>query len=528
MKEMKEIHGQLTRLSPHLSPSHLTFLNSRLLFFAATSNSGSLIYAQRIFRLIQNPNLFMYNAIIRAYACDIQNHISFHSLFLYKRMRYQNITPDSITINFLLKDCVKRTHNISGELIHSHVVKFGLCRDVYVQNGLIRFYAECGGIFYALKLFDDMPNRDIVSCNTIIIGCLREGEVDLALDLFMKMEEKNVITWNSIITGFVQGGRPKEALILFDEMKELADHGGGLYNSVVHPDKITVACVLSACASVGAISHGESVHGYLKRSCLECDVVIGTALLDMYGKCGCIEKAMEIFKWMPIKDVLAWTAMISAYALHGYGEEAFETFREMVQTEIRPNAVTFVALLTACSHSGMVDQGRFCFDAMKYVYGIQPKVQHYACLIDILGRACLFEEAERVIRSMPMEPDVYVWGALLGCCQMHGNVELGEKVAKCLINLEPLNHAFYVNLCDVYAKAGKLDSFKIVRSMMKDKGIKKLVPGCSMTEIDGVIHEFSVKGSPGVQMEDILNVITSLSYEMKFNGTHFSESLVQG
>lgn len=248
---------------------------------------------------------------------------------------------------------------------------------------------------------------------------------------------------------------------------------------------------------------------------MECDMVIGTALVDMYGKCGCVERAFEVFNGMPKKDVLAWTAMISAFALHGHGEEAFKLFANMEAVGVRPNSVTFVGLLSACAHAGLVEKGRWCFDTMRRVYGIEPQVQHYACMVDILARAGQFVEAEDLIRGMPMEPDVFVWGALLGGCQLHGNVELGEKIAENLICLEPQNHAFYINLCDVYAKAGRFDDLKRIRALMKDKEIRKPVPGCSMIEVDGIVHEFSMKGSPEVPiMEAIKNVLMVLSLEM--------------
>lgn len=320
------------------------------------------------------------------------------------------------------------------------------------------------------------------------------------------------MSWNSIITGFVQGGRAKEAVEFFQEMQSLSG------DDVVRPDKITIASVLSACANLGAIDLGNWVYGYLMRSGLECDVVIGTALVDMYGKCGCVDRAYSVFKEMPKKDTMAWTAMISVFALHGYAKEAFNTFEEMESECVKPNHVTFVGLLSACAHSGFVEKGRWCFDMMRRVYLMEPQVHHYACMVDILSRAGLFDEAEGLIRSMPMKPDVFVWGALLGGCQMHGNVELGEKIALYLIDLEPLNHVFYMNLCDIYAKAGKYDDVKRIRVLMKERSIKKEMPGCSLVEVDGTVHEFSVTGSPEVVIEELAWVLNEISNLMKNEG----------
>ncbi|KAI8031183.1 Pentatricopeptide repeat-containing protein [Camellia lanceoleosa] len=510
MRQLKQIHSQIIT-SPYLPETDRYFLISRLLFFCAISDSGCLSYATHVFRLLHNPNLFVYNAMIRAYASKINNgdrSNSCQALVLYKQMLCNGIEPDCLTFPFLLKDCSTRTDYGTGRSIHGHAIKYGFHNDIFIQNSLISLYSACGFCNSARKIFDEMSSRDIVSWNSIIIGCLRSGDLDSALDLFKRMKRRNIITWNSIITGFVQGGCPKEAIEIFHEMQILGD-------DMVRPDKITIASVLSACASLGAIDQGNWVHSFLKRSGVECDIAIGTALVDMYGKCGCIDTAFEVFKEMPKKDILAWTAMISVFALHGYGKEAFDLFAEMEALGVRPNPVTFIGLLSACAHSGLVEKGQWCFEMMKRVYSIEPQVQHYACMVDILSRAGLFDAAKELIRNMPMEPDVFVWGALLGGCQMHGNVDLGEKVAQYLIDLEPLNHAFHVILCDIYAKAGRFDDVKRIRAFMNDRVITKAVPGCSMIEIDGIVHEFSARGSPEVALEDIKCVLNWLSDGMK-------------
>ncbi|XP_047967581.1 pentatricopeptide repeat-containing protein At5g66520-like [Salvia hispanica] len=508
-RHLNQIHSHIIA-SPHLSTDDRSFLISRLFFYLCTA-SHSLQYANKLFNFFEKPSLYIYNAMIRANATNIKEPTSRECLALYKEMMASGVVPDCITLPFLLKECSKRFDGPTGRAVHVHIVKFGYEGDVYVQNALINTYSECGGLEDARKVFDGMPNRDVVSWNSMIVGCLRNGEVDSALELFKGMEErKNIITWNSVITGLAQGGRAKEALDVFHEMQNS--------ENVVRPDKITVASALSACASLGAIDHGKWVHSYLERSGIECDMVIGTALVDMYGKCGYVNRALEVFNGMRGKDFLAWTAMISVLALNGYGEEAFEVFEEMVAAGVRPNAVTFVGLLSACAHSGLVQKGRQCFDSMKRDYHIEPQVEHYACMIDILGRAGLFTEAQDVINSMPMRPDAFVWGALLGACQLHGNVRLGEKVAMLLIELEPQNHAYYIILCDLYAKAGRFDDQKRIRSMMKGLNVRKTVPGSSMVEVDGVVCEFSIKGSPEMPISNLQSVVVLLSSEMSREG----------
>ncbi|KZV51894.1 pentatricopeptide repeat-containing protein-like [Dorcoceras hygrometricum] len=521
IKEISQIHSQIVT-SANLSSADRSFLVSRLLFFLCTVSNAphSLDYAKKIFNLVPKPSLFMYNAMIRSNSVKINEPLWCESLVLYKALLHDDISPDCITFPFVLKECAKRVDANIGRSIHAHVVEFGCDFDVYVQNSLINLYTQCGILEDAGRVFDEMFNRDVVSWNSIIVGFLRGGELDKALVLFRQMKErKNIITWNSMITGLVQGGRSKEALEIFHEMQVLDDN-----KDLVLPDKITVASMLSACASLGAIDHGRWLHSYLERSGIECDMVIATALVDMYGKCGSIERAFDVFHAMPKRDVLAWTAIISTLALHGFGNEACAIFEEMVATGVRPNAVTFVALLTACAHSGLVEKGRLCYDVMRQDYCIEPEVQHYACMVGILGRAGLFSEAEEIIRNMPMKPDFFVWGALLGGCQLHGNVKLGERVSRFLIELEPENHAFYANLCDVYSKAGKFNDLKRIRSLMKAQEIQKTVPGCSMIEVDGVVYEFSVKGSPGLLMDVPKSLLVVLSNEMKFE-SYSSNSL---
>ncbi|XP_012090365.2 pentatricopeptide repeat-containing protein At5g66520 [Jatropha curcas] len=512
--QLKQIHAHILTCPNYIQQEH--FLISRLLFFTALSDSGSLSYSSEIFRSIKNPNVSIYNIMIRAYASKIDGDYDTHlcrAIVLYKQMLTHGVSPDCLTFPFLVKECTRSVAVGTGGGIHGQVSKLGFCTDLFVQNSLISFYSACGLVKSARKLFDEMSNRDVVSWNSMIIGSLRNGSLDEALNLFQHMDKRNIITWNSIITGFVQGGRPKEALEFFYDMQCLSDE-----INMVRPDKITIASVLSACAYLGAIDHGKWVHNYLRRNGVECDKVIGTALIDMYGKGGGLERAYEVFREMPEKDTLAWTAIISVFALHGYGKKAFDIFKEMEAKGVKPNHVTFVGLLSACAHSGLVEIGRWCFDVMKRIYLIEPQVHHFACMVDMFGRAGLFEEAVALIRNMPMDPDVFVWGALLGGCQMHGNVQLGERVAQCLINLEPRNHAFYLNLCDMYAKAGRYNDVKRIRASMKEQGIKKEIQGCSMIEVNGIVYEFSVMGSPDVVMEELLCLLIALTNEMKIKG----------
>ncbi|XP_031391501.1 pentatricopeptide repeat-containing protein At5g66520-like [Punica granatum] len=518
VRELKQIHTQLVK-SLSITESDRGFLVNRLLFVGALSSLQSLTYAANVFNSIKNPNLSAYNIMIRAFASkhgSDDGEDQSLGLGLYKRMLFEGIAPDCLTFPFLLKERANVSDTSRGRIVHGHVVKFGLDKDIFVNNNMISMYSSHGAfVDCARKVFDAMPERDVVSWNSVIVGYLRAGDLDSASELFGRMKGRNIITWNSIITGFVQGGRPREALQLFQEMQTTG-------YEAVKPDKITMASILTACASLGALDHGKWVHNFLRKTGIECDLVIGTALIDMYGKCGSVDRAVEIFRAMPVRDNLAWTAMISVFALHGLCEEAFRFFEEMQALGLKPNHVTFVGLLTACAHSGSVERGRWCFDAMRCIYKIKREVRHYACMVDLLSRAGLFKEAEGLIGTMPVEPDVFVWGALLGGCLVHGNVDVGERVAKHLIKIEPANHVFYANLCDLYARAGRIGDVKRIRALMRARGIQKEVPGCSMIEIDGIVREFSVRGSAkSMIMEELFWFLNRLGDEMKIGeNTH--------
>ncbi|EPS64702.1 hypothetical protein M569_10080 [Genlisea aurea] len=475
IKQLNQIYSHVTT-SPILSSRDRSFLLSRLFLSICTlTHSPSLCYANKIFNRTPNPTIYMYNAMIRANATKTRHPDSCECFVLYKQMVGNGLVPDCVTFPFVLKECWRRFDLVAGRSLHDHLVKFGYETNVFVQNGLIRLYSECRVLEDAWKVFDEMSNRDVVSWNSIIAGYLRSGNLDSALGLFRRMNQrKNIITWNSVITGLVQCGRAKEALGFFHEMQVSENE-----NNAVKPDKVTVASAISACASLGAIDQGKWMHSYLKRRGMECDLVMGTALVDMYGKCGFVEKAFQVFDGMKNKDVLSWTAMISAFALHGNGSKAFELFEQMEMAGVKPNAVTYVSALSACSHSGLVEKGRWYFDRMTRVHHIMPLLEHYACMISMFGRAGLFNEAEQFIRSMPIEPDIFIWGSLLGACQQHGNVTLGVKIAQRLIELEPHNHAFYIVLCDLYSKSERFDDQKRIRGLMEGQEIKKSVPGSS-------------------------------------------------
>lgn len=305
------------------------------------------------------------------------------------------------------------------------------------------------------------------------------GHVDKARRLFEQMNRKDVVAWSAMISGYSQARRCKEALGVFHDM-QMAN---------VVPNEVTMVSVLSCCAVLGALETGKWVHLYVKKKRMELTITLGTALMDFYAKCGLIENAVEVFKKMPLKNVFSWTVLIQCLASNGQGERALETYYIMREKNIEPNDVAFIAVLSACSHVGMVDEGRELFVSMSRDFDLEPRMEHYGCMVDILGRAGLVEEAYQFIKNMPIPPNPVIWRTLLAACRAHKNVKVGEESLKNLVTLEPMHSGDYILLSDIYASVGRCEDALRVMNQMREQGIKK-TPGCSLIELDGEIYEF--------------------------------------
>ncbi|KAK1407332.1 hypothetical protein QVD17_38946 [Tagetes erecta] len=335
-------------------------------------------------------------------------------------------------------------------------------------NAMISGYVECEKVDLARKFYDSMPQRNSISCITMIGGYSKCGDVVSARELFSEMGMKDHLLYNAMIACYTKNGRPKEALQLFDEMLKLN----------VHVDKMTLAAVISACSQLGDLSFGSWIHEiYMKQIRISMDDHLLTALIDLYAKCGSIDKAFDLFHNLHKKDVVAYTAMILGCGINGKEHVAIKLFDEMMESKIRPNLVTFSGLLTALSHVGMVEESYHCFNSMKR-YGLVPTPDHYSLMVEILGRAGRLEEAHNLIKSMPMLPHSGVWGALLLACSTHNNVELGEIAAKHCFELEADSSGYGSLLANIYASVGRWEDAKRLRKSIHEKGLVK-VPGSS-------------------------------------------------
>lgn len=443
---------------------------------------GEMDYARRLFDEMHKPRIFIWNTVIRGY---VKNDLCIEAICLYQQMRKLGVRPDNFTFPFVLKACAELVNFWVGLEVHAHIAKFGLAFDTIVRTELMVMYAKFGEFGSADYVFESMRCRDLVS-------------------------------WNALIAVYVQEGHADKALNVFDRMKSLG----------VKPHLVTLASVLSACAYLGSLEYGIKLHRQIIDRELETNVFVNNALLDMYAKCGNMDMAHRIFSAMPQRNVVSWSTMIGGYAINGESEKAFSLFSEMQSERVQPNHVTLLAVLTACTHSGLVSQGWSYFEYMtRPNSGIQPRIEHYACMVDLLGRSGYLQEAYNFIRCMPIEPDPGIWGALLSACTIHQNIELGQSVADQLFCLAPESASYHVLLSNIYAAAGRWGDVEKVRQRMKDNGVRK-VAAYSSVESNGVVHVFHSGDRLHPQSERIYEMLEELLKHLRYIGYVPKTSLV--
>ncbi|KAJ0982939.1 hypothetical protein J5N97_011194 [Dioscorea zingiberensis] len=502
MKQLRQIHGHAITSGAMLD----NFVASRILSFSALSPCGSLSYARLLFSHLRKPDTFTFNTLLRAYvsSADPLAGLLFYMEALESSALHR---PDNHSFALLLKACSEAPSLSLGVMVHAQAIKFGWGSLVSVQNFLVHMYGSCGEIGMARLAFDGIVECDDASMNMMLGGLMKCGCFEDARQLFDGMSERDVVTWSVMINGLVQSSRFKEGLEIFRRMLE----------EKVEPNESVLVNVLTACAHLGAMEQGMWVEKYLKRKSIKLTVRLGTALVDMYLKCGNVEKAYEIFTRMEEKNVLAWTAMIGGLAINGRGKDALQLFSQMEMEEVSPNEVTFIGVLNACSHSGLVADVLKYFNSMTEVYKVKPNVQHYCCLVDLYGRCGMLDKAEEVIRKMPMKPNSAVWGALLSSCRIHGNSLLGEVVGRKLIELEPNNSGRYVLLSNLYAANGRWDDVAELRRVMKENGVMKM-PGSSFIDLKGHVHEFIAGDNVHPQSKEIYTMLSEMTKKLRLAG----------
>ncbi|KAF5193466.1 Pentatricopeptide repeat-containing protein [Thalictrum thalictroides] len=474
----RNAHLQCLKLGFH---SYLFLSNAFIRMYGSCADFTS---ARRVFDEMSHRDLVSWNSLICGYS---QNYQFQPVLALFRAMQIQGIKSDAVTMVKVVLACTHLGDSQFADSVVNYIESNNVKIDVYLGNTLIDLYKCRGSVESARNVFDQMPEKNIVSWNTMIVAYAKAGNLIAARELFEDMPVKDVISWTSMINAYSQSNKFSDALVLFREMMV----------AKVKPDEITVTSVLSACAHLGTLDFGKSVHEYISAHNIKADIHLGNSLIDMYFKCGCMENALDVFKDMREKDAVSWNSVITGLAVNGYAKDALSCFSDMLREGVQPSDVTFVGVLVACTHAGLVDEGLQYFESIEKVHRIQPTMKHYGCVVDMLSRSGFLDKAYEFIMSIPVRLDANVWRILLSACKLHDNVVLAETALKKLLELDPSNSGNYVLLSNIYADADRWDDAVTVRKLMKETGVQK-APGCSSIELDDSVHAFRTQAlNPG-------------------------------
>lgn len=512
--------------------------------------NGMVSEARKIFDSMPQRNVVSWTSIVRGY---VQEGLVSEAESLFMQMPEKNVVSWTVMLGGLIQE---RRIDEARQLFNTMPVK-----DVVATTNMIAGYCQEGCLVEARHLFDEMPRRNVISWTAMVSGYAQNGHVDVARKLFEVMPEKNEVSWTAMLTGYTQCGRIGEAAEVFkampiksvpacnamiigfsqsaevDEAKrvfdQISEKDSGTWSAMIKcyernglelealklfasmqregisADFPSMISILSVCATLATLDHGRQVHARLVKFQFNCDVFVASVLITMYVKCGDLVKAKRVFNRFNPKDIVMWNSIITGYAQHGLAEESLQVFYEMCSTGVAPDGVTFVGVLSACSYTGKVKEGNDIFESMKSKYLVEPSVEHYACMVDLLGRAGLLTEAMNLIKTMPMEADAIIWGSLLGACRMHMNLDMAEIAAKKLVELEPTNAGPYILLSNLYASRGRWADVAGLRSRMRLRNVSKS-PGCSWIEVEKSVHMFT--GGESVAHPDHLVIVKMLEY----------------
>ncbi|KAK2381466.1 pentatricopeptide repeat-containing protein [Trifolium repens] len=521
---------------------------------------------------IHTPNTRLFNKLITSFSTIYHPQTP---LLCYAKMREMGVEPDKHTFPLLLKMFSKSCVFHDPFMVYVQILKFGFGFDCFVGNALISAFGYCGFMKSACRVFDESPEKDIVAWTSLINGYVRnelsgealkcfvemrlngalidgvtvasvlraaamvgdvcfgkcihgvyvetgrvilDGSVYCALvDMYFKcghcedackvfgeMPYRDVVSWTVLVAGFVHCNKYQDALCAFQSM--LLDN--------VKPNEFTLTSVLSACAHAGALDQGRLVHRYIECNEVNLNAVLGTALVDMYAKCGCIDGALRVFENLQVKNVHTWTAMINGLAVHGDALGALHGFSRMLESGLRPNAVTFLGVLGACSHGGFVDEGKRLFEMMRHTYHLNPNVEHYGCMVDLLGRAGHLEDAKQIIDNMPMKSSPGILAALLGACVSHRDFVMGKHIGNILVNLQLDHNTGYALLANLYSMCQNWEAAAQVRKLMKGMQVEK-IPGYSWIEVAGSIHEFKAFDHSHSELSGVYLMLENLILQLK-------------
>ncbi|XP_052626177.1 putative pentatricopeptide repeat-containing protein At5g08490 [Lactuca sativa] len=491
LKFGKQIHGYIIR---HFNLYNMTSVSNSLINFY--SKCGDLVSAFHTFSLIQTKDLISWNSILLTLA-EGQLVVDFldqlHSMFM------EGVKPDSITIitTLQLRGMVKEAHGFS---LRSHLLLNS--KEPTLGNALIDAYSKSENMEYALKVFKNLSTRNIITSNSLLSGYVNSGSHEDASIIFKNMIERDLTTWNLMIRVYAEHGYTDEAVNLLHELQ----------NHEIKPDSMTIMSILPVVNQMVSMDMVKQCHGYVVRACFQ-DVQLKGALLDSYSKCGSINYACKIFETSVYKDLVMFTSMVGGYSMHGMGEEALRVYFQMLENGGKPDHVVITSVLSGCSHAGLVDQGLKIFDSIDHVHGLQPTMEQYVCVVDLLARNGRINEAYSFIKNMAVEPNANVWGALLGACKNHDDVEMGCVVSDHLLGIEDNNMGNYVVMSNIYAAKDKWDEVLEIRKLMKRKDLKKPA-GCSWIEVDGRKNVFIAGDTSHPLRTSIVNMLENFDKQV--------------
>ncbi|KAL5582246.1 hypothetical protein UlMin_014688 [Ulmus minor] len=499
----KKLHAAL--ITSGLVALSDSFLRNALLHFYA--GCGSVSAARKLFDEIPNSHkdTVDWTTLMSSYA---RYGIPGNGLRLFIEMRRQDVRVDDVALVCVFNACARSGNVGVGVQGHGLLAKMGWSSSVKVCNAAMDMYVKSGLLGEARRVFEGMGEWSVVSWTVILDGSIKLESVESGRLVFDAMPDRNEVAWTIMVVGYVGNGLTREGFSLLGQM---VGCGFGL-------NYVTLCSFLSASVQSGDLTMGRWVHVYaLKTMERKIDIMVETALVDMYAKCGRIDTAMRVFEHMPRRNVVAWNAMLSGLAIHGRGKLVLDLFSQMIK-EAKPDDLTFTSLLSACSHSGLVEEGHHYFHNLELSYGIAPKIEHYACMVDLLGRAGRLEEAEALIKKMPMPPNEVVLGSLLGSCSIHGKLQLGERILQELVQMDPHNTENHILLSNMYALGGKQDKANSLRLVLKNRGIRK-VPGMSSIHVGGQAHQFGAgdKSHPRtpeiyIMLDEMIKKLRSAGY----------------
>lgn len=568
----KQIHGYVIRNSVE---SDFLICNSLISMYSKNDN---LELARAVFDIMGNRNLSSWNSIISSYTaaacldyalelfhemetsnvkpdvvtwnCLLSGHFYRGShrevLNILKKMQVSGYKPNSRSITTVLQAVSELRSQNFGKEIHCYVIRNRLDYDLHVGTSLLDMYVKNDDFTSAQDFFDGMKKRNIFAWNSLISGYSFKGNFERAVSLLNQMREAgikpDIVTYNSMISGYSMAGCIKEALVMIRDIKTLGlnpnvvswtalisgcsqqgYHKDALefciqmQHESIKPNSTTILSLLQACTGISSLQKGREIHSFSIKTGYVEEEFVKTALIDMYSKCGSLMNAYNVFQKVESKTLASWNPMIMGLAIFGRGKEAISLFQKMQDEKIQPDDITFTALLSSCKHSGLINEGWKYFDSIKSDYGIVPKIEHYSCMVDLLGRAGYLDEAWDFIETMPIEPDNTIWGTLLGSCQVHYNLELGELSANKLFELEPHNPVNYILMMNIYAASNRWDDVDRIKDLMDGRGVR-IGHVWSQLQINQTVHVFSAVGKPHPDEGDIYFELYQIISEMKYLG----------